>query len=145
MSRRCSQVAIRRVLALSTTLMSLVPQNPTPPVYLSTGGSNSVTASGSTGLRLEEPWAWLTRWYPVIMQSTWFPRLRASRGNTSGWRCVISWWLHYDEPVAAALNACRSHGWRCAFPPHPGVGGGRWACFCISLTVTVDVSLAYTF
>ena len=35
MSRRCSQVAIRRVLVLSMTLTSLIPQNPTPPVYLS--------------------------------------------------------------------------------------------------------------
>ena len=70
MSRWFSQVAIRRVFTLSTTLTSLVPRNPAPPVYLSTGGSNSVAASGSTGLRPEEPWAWLARWYSMIMQST---------------------------------------------------------------------------
>ena len=145
MSRWCSQVAIRRVLALSTTLTSLVPWNPTPPVYLSKGGSNSVAASGSTRLRLEEPWAWLTRWYSVIMQSTWFPRLCASRGNTSDGGVLSPWWPHYDEPAAAAPNACISPGWKCAFPPHPGAGRGRWACFHISLTVTTDVLLAYTF
>ena len=54
-------------------------------------------------------------------------------------------WLHYDEPVAAALNACRSPGQRHAFPPHPGVGRGRWACFLISLIVIMDISWAYTF
>ena len=136
-------MAIQRVLALSMTLTSLVPWNPTPPVYLSTGGNNSVTASGSTGLRLEEPWAWLARWYSTIMQSTWFPGHLAATPPDGG---VLSpWWLHYDELVAAVLNACRSPGQRCAFPPHPGVGRGRWACFRISLTVTVDVSLAYTF
>ena len=95
MSRQCSQVMIQRVLALSTTPTSLVPQNLTPPVYLSKGGSNSVAVSGSTGLRLEEPWAWPTRWYSVIMQSTCFPRLYASCCNTSRWRYVI--------PMVAAL------------------------------------------
>ena len=89
MSRRCSHVAIWRVLALSTTLTSLVPWNPTPPVYLSKEGSNTVAASRSTGLRLEEPQAWLARWYSTIMQSTWFPSIRVSHSNTSRWRCVI--------------------------------------------------------
>ena len=145
MSRRCSQVAIQRVLALSTTLTSLVPWNPTPPVYLSMGGSNSVAASGSTRLRLKEPWAWLARWYSAIMQSTWFPRLWVSRSNTSRWRGVFPWWLHYDGLAAAALNACRSPGQRCAFPPHLGAGRERWACFLISWIVTMDVLRAYTF
>ena len=62
------------------------------------------------------------------------------------WMEVLSpWWLHYDEPAAAALNACRSPGQRHAFPPHPGAGRGRWACFLVSLIVIMDISWAYTF
>ena len=58
---------------------------------------------------------------------------------------LFPWWLHYDKPAAAALNACRFPGQRCVFPPHPEAGRERWAYFLISLIVTVDVSRAYTF
>ena len=70
------------------------------------------------------------------------PRLTATPPDGG---MLSPWWPHYDELVAAAPNACISPGWSCAFPPHPGAGRGRWACFHVSLTVTADVSLAYTF
>ena len=58
---------------------------------------------------------------------------------------LFPWWLHCDRLVAAVLNACRSPGQRCIFPPHPGVGRERLACFLASLIATVDISWAYTF
>ena len=82
---------------------------------------------------------------PRSCRAPGFPDSRRLMATPPDGGVLSPWWLHYDEPAAAALNACRSPGWRCAFPPHPGVGRGRWACFLIFLIVIMDVSLAYTF
>ena len=48
-------------------------------------------------------------------------------------------WPHCDGPVPVVLNACTAPGWRCVYPPHPGVGREMVVCFPTSLIVTKDV------
>ena len=145
MSRQCRQVVIRRVLALSTTLMSLVPRNPTPlHIYLWEAatlpqppgvpdlGSTSPGhgSQGGISLSCRVP-GFLDSWHHA-----------ATPPDGGG---LFPWWPHCDGLGAAVLNACRSPGWRCIFPPHPGVEREMLACFLASLIVTVDVSWAYAF
>ena len=90
MSSRCSQTATRRALARSKTLMSWVPSNETLDTYVFMAGSKSFAASGSTGDKVVETLALLVRWYLVVMQTTWFPSLLATRGRISGCKCLMA-------------------------------------------------------
>ena len=90
MSSRCSQTATRRALAWSKTLTSWVPSNEMLDTYVFMAGSKSFAASGSTRDKVVQTLALLIRWYLVIMQTTWFPSLLASRGRISGCKCLMA-------------------------------------------------------
>ena len=138
-------MVIRRVLALSTTLTSLVTWNPTP---LCTYPREAATLSRPLGvpdLGSRSPGRGPQSDILRSCRAPGFPDSTCLAAIPPDGGMLSPWWPHYDKLAAAALHACISPGRSCTFPPHPGVGRDRWVCFPISLTVTADISLAYIF
>ena len=111
MSRQCSQVAIWRVLALSTTLTSLVLWNPTPLcIYLREAATLS-QPSGVPDLSLWSPGHGSQGGISRSCRAPGFPDSGHLAATPPDGGVLFPWWLHYDGPVAAVLNAYRSPGW----------------------------------
>ena len=81
-------------------------------------GSRSFAASRSTRHMVVKTLALLVRWYSAIIQLTWFPCLRASRGRISGCKCLMAQ-PHHPEGTAAPQHTHKVSQRRQASPPCP--------------------------